>query len=115
MKRGLIVARRRFWNKYGNSISNGFFVFSIILFGAMFALNVYGNPFAKEEAKANSNIVSETKEIVNIEGDTITTNDNMVYVMSDIEEKVQIYDNQEVKLELLVVNENPVNVIAVYK
>ena len=114
MKRGHIIARRRFFKKYKTMIANGVLAMSIIVFGATFALTVYGNPFETKTAKAKYDVVSETKEVLSVDGDNITTIDNNNYVYENAEEKFNSIKEDNVSWQILIVDNEIVSMVAVY-
>lgn len=115
MKRGFTVARRRFWNKYGKVISNSILSLSIVLFMGVLSLSIYANNIDIKNAKANYEITTETKEVLSVKDNVITTIDDMTYKYQNAENKMNSLKNEtNMKWEVLIVDNEVVSIIGVY-
>lgn len=120
MKKGRIILLKRFWNKNKGYISNGIFAMSILFFCITCSLVVFGNPFKEKVANASYEVNSETKEVIDVDGDIVITIDNKEYEYPNASQKAtemlsyQSSNNGQAHLELLLINDNPINLIATF-
>ena len=101
-------------------ISNGIFIMSILFFCITCSLVLFGNPFKEKTANASYEVKSETKEVIDIDGDTIITIDNKEYTYPNATKKAnEILNYQssidgQASLEVLLINDSPINLVATF-
>ena len=106
MKRGHVVARKRFINKYGNNLINGFLVLSIMLcLGTFLTTNgVFAN-MNTTTAKANSNNSGvQLMEIASYSENEVVTIDGMRYYLEDAQNIIETISGENVVYKAVLVN-----------
>ena len=110
MKKGTIVARKRFLQKYGNKIINGILIFSIIVFVS--TLIVTNVAKAKPDTNIDTMIANaDTKdndinivEIIAYNENEIMVEGGVTYYYENADLKIQPYANEGIKCNAVIVN-----------
>lgn len=106
MKRGHVVARKRFMNKYGNSLLNGFLVLSIMFcLGTFLTTNGAFANMNTTTAKANSNESGvQVVEIASYSENEVVTIDGMRYYLEGAQDVIEDISGENVVYKAVLVN-----------
>lgn len=106
MKRGHVVARKRFFNKYGNDLLNGFLALSIMIcLGTFLTTNgVFANMNTSVAKAGTDETGVQVVEIASYSENEVVTIDGMRYYLEDAQEIIEDVTGENIVYKAVLVN-----------